>query len=158
MILKVVEQKLVHLPRAKTSPSSKGFSSIRDLKINLNLEVSRWTVFTCLQKSSSLKFVKRQHQPLLMEAHKKIRLNWPLSWFIWTRLLGGEAELTKICWNTWSVSLSVVWQIWRWCSHFSAWQFNHIIARYGVWISYGIVINQRIQQILVFIWILFNNF
>ena len=28
-----------------------------------------------IQRSSFLKFVKRQHQPLLMEAHKKIRLN-----------------------------------------------------------------------------------
>ena len=56
--------------------ASKGFSSIRDLKNNLNLEVSRWTVFRCLQRSSFPKFVKRQHQPLLMEAHKKIWLNW----------------------------------------------------------------------------------
>ena len=55
--------------------ASKGFSSTRDLKNNLNLEVSRWTVFRYLQRSSFLKFGKRQHQPLLMEAHKKI-LNW----------------------------------------------------------------------------------
>ena len=29
-----------------------------------------------LQGSGFLKFVKHQHKPLLMEAHKKIRLNW----------------------------------------------------------------------------------
>ena len=45
--------------------ASKGFSSTRDLKNNLNLEVSRWTLFRCLQRSSFLKFVKCQHQPLL---------------------------------------------------------------------------------------------
>ena len=81
-----------HEKRVVLREASKGFSSTRDLKNNLNLEVSRWTVFRCLQ-SSFLKFVKHQHQPL-----------------------GGEAELTEICWNTWP--LSAVGQIWRWCSHF----------------------------------------
>ena len=65
-----------HEKRVVLREASKGFSSTRDLKNNLNLEVSRWTVFRCIQRSSFLKFVKRQHQPLLTEAHKKIRLNW----------------------------------------------------------------------------------
>ena len=65
-----------HEKRVVLREVSKGFSSTRDLKNNLNLEVSRWTVFRCLQRSSFLKFVKRHHQPLLTEAHKKIRLNW----------------------------------------------------------------------------------
>ena len=48
----------------------------------LNLELSRSTIFRCLQGSGFLKFVKRQHKPFLMEAlfifflYKKIRLNW----------------------------------------------------------------------------------
>ena len=65
-----------HEKRVALRKSSKGSSSTRDLKNNLNLEVSRWTVFRYIQMSSFLKFVKCQHQPLLMEAHKKIRLNW----------------------------------------------------------------------------------
>ena len=85
MIQKVKEQKLVqedlkNFLKVRNELSSaklpKGLAQQRDLKNNLNLEVSRWTVFRCLRKSSFMKFVKRQHQPLLMEAHKKIRLNW----------------------------------------------------------------------------------
>lgn len=44
------------------------------------------------------------------------------SWFIWTRLREGKAVLTKLCWNTGPIILSVVWQIWRWFSCFSVWQ------------------------------------
>ena len=45
-------------------------------KNKLNLEVSRLTTFRCLQGNGFLKFVKHQHKPFLMEAHKKIWLNW----------------------------------------------------------------------------------
>ena len=55
-----------HEKRVVLRESSKGSSSTIDLKNNLNLEVSRWTLFRYLQKSSFLKFVKRQHQPLLI--------------------------------------------------------------------------------------------
>ena len=50
-----------HEKRVVLRESSKGFSSTRNLKNNLNLEVSRWTVFRYLQRSSFLKFLKRQH-------------------------------------------------------------------------------------------------
>ena len=54
-------QKFTERQRRVLREASKGSSSARDLKNKLNLEVSRSTIFRCLQRSGFLKFIKRQH-------------------------------------------------------------------------------------------------
>ena len=84
MILKVMEQNffqedLKNLLNVRDELSSDKLPvglAQQENKNKLNLEVSRSTIFRCLQGSGFLKFVKSQYIPLLTQTHKKIRLNW----------------------------------------------------------------------------------